>query len=74
MATDDPQHPPAKSHPTIYYVKLNSLGSARWEAQIPGYHEGLLVKWRQEAVKLGKKSIEVWGRYCKLGEYPVEGV
>ena len=69
---DDQQPPASRYHPTIYFVRLEQLESARWEAKIPGFNEKLVAEWRKKAKLSGKKTIEVWGKYCKLGVFPVE--
>lgn len=68
----EPNPPPARSHPTIFYVALSRVGSARWEAGSEAYRNQHVAEWLQKAAARGKKTIEIWGRYCKLAEFPVE--
>lgn len=68
----EPTIPPARTHPTIYFVALTLKGSARWEAGSDAYRNQHVVQWRKKAAALGKKTIEVWGRYCKLADFQVK--
>lgn len=67
----EPASPPTRSHPTIYFVALTLKGSARWEAGSEAYRAQHVTEWRAKAALLGKKTIEIWGRYGKLAEFQV---
>lgn len=68
---EEQKMPEARFHPTIFMVKLGRPETATWEASA-AYRERMLVKWRTKAKVAGKTKIEVWGTYCKLGEFDTE--
>jgi hypothetical protein len=74
MITEFEAVPPAfdksKVHPTIYFVQLPRAAGLAWEVSL-AYRQAHLEKFRERARAAGKKRIEVWGRYCKLGDYEV---
>jgi hypothetical protein len=63
--------PEARFHPTIFMVKLDRQATQMWEAS-ETYRNRMLVEWRAKAKLSGKAKIEIWGKYCKLGEFETE--
>jgi hypothetical protein len=68
---EEPQGPKPNFHPTIFHVRLEAGPTARWEAS-PRYRAEMLASWRRKAKIVGKRKIEVWGKYCRLGEFDTE--
>lgn len=69
---DEVSNAPSRVHPTIYIVKLNQRDSALWEACIPRQRAQWVKLWRERAKLVGKKTIEVHGKYGQLGTFDVE--
>ena len=69
---DEQPDPVSKYHPTIYYVKLDQISTARWEADYPNFRATLVQHWLEKAQARNKRTIEVWGKYGQLARINVE--
>jgi hypothetical protein len=68
-----PEQPKSRTHPTTFNVQLGRAMSLAWEAS-SAFRQLKIAEYLDKARMLGKKRVEVHGRYSKLGEFEVPEV
>jgi hypothetical protein len=67
---EQPEQPKPQTHPTIYMVHLGVHESRLFESNL-AYRTSMIRRWEHNARRVGKKTVEVNGRYSQLGTFDV---